>query len=212
MIAAVGLVALIVQIAPTGEATASEASASFAGRSLEGALQSLRAGGLKIIYTSNVVRAHMRVTAEPTADGLRGILDELLEPHGLEALDGPNEAIVVVPRLAAVGRNDAPTGGSSIIGTVRSHRDATPVAGVSLRLVEPQRTATSAGDGSFSIADVAAGAYTLEVRRRGFVVERIDGVRVEAGRPTRLAVLLDPAPISAETLVVTPIPADPSVA
>ncbi len=78
------------------------------------------------------------------------------------------------------------------------------MAGVSLRLAELARATISAADGSFAIADVAAGSHTLEVRRRGFVVERLEGVLVEAGRPTRIAVLLDPAPITAETLVVTP--------
>ncbi len=197
---------MVASLAPTAAATEADTvpAGSFAGRSLEDALASLRAGGLKIIYTSTVVRPGMKVAAEPTTDRLRSVLDELLTPHGLEALDGPNETIVVVPRMAAPEPAATSATGSAIIGTVRSHRDASPVAGVSLRLHESERATTSRSDGSFVIADIEAGAYTLEVRRRGFVVERLDGVLVESNRPTRLAVLLDPAPITAETLVVTP--------
>ena len=171
---AIGLFAL-----STGLAGAAQqpATGSFADRTLEDALLELRSRGLKIIYTSNVVRPAMTVAAEPTAEQPRRILDELLEPHGLEALDGPNETIVVVPRLAAPEEARATSAGS-ILGSVRSRRDATPVASVTVRLVEAKLMTTSNGDGSFVIAEVEAGSYTLEVRRRGFVVEQLAGVLV----------------------------------
>jgi hypothetical protein len=191
-------------LAAAAAGTEPRAAATLADRPLVEALRELRAAGLNIIYTTNVVRPQMRVAGRLGAAAPRAALDDLLAPHGLEALDGPNQTIVIVPRMAAPAMAGASAASSAVIGTVRSRRDATPVAGVSLRLAELARATTSAGDGSFTIADVAAGSHTLEVRRRGFVVERLDGVLVQAGRPTRLAVLLDPAPIAAETLVVTP--------
>ena len=47
-----------------------EATASLAGRSLDDALLELRARGLKILYTSKVVRPDMTVAAEPSAEHL----------------------------------------------------------------------------------------------------------------------------------------------
>jgi outer membrane receptor protein involved in Fe transport len=73
----------------------------YAGRSLEQALLDLRAQGLRIIFTSNVVRPEMRVEREPVASEPRQVLDELLAPHGLTVQDGPNGVVVVVPRPAA---------------------------------------------------------------------------------------------------------------
>ncbi|HEX6900205.1 MAG TPA: TonB-dependent receptor [Thermoanaerobaculia bacterium] len=72
----------------------------YAGRTLESALLDLRARGLKIIFTSNVVRPDMQVQAEPSAAGPRQVLEQLLAPHGLTAREGPNGVLVVVPRPA----------------------------------------------------------------------------------------------------------------
>ena len=190
--------------APAAAASAESSATARQGRSLEEALGELRAAGLEIIYTSSVVRPDMRVLVEPTAAEPKDRLEELLAPHRLEALEGPQQTLVVVPRLTPPPSPAGVERRSAIIGTVRSHRDATAISGVRLRLQDTALTATSGPDGSFSIPGVASGSYTLEVRRRGFVVEQLRGVRVEGGRPTRLAVLLDPAPITTETLVVTP--------
>lgn len=70
----------------------------YAGRSLEEALLLLQSRGLRIVFTSNVVRPDMRVEQEPTASDPRQILQELLAPHGLTAQIGPNGIVVVVPR------------------------------------------------------------------------------------------------------------------
>ncbi len=61
------------------------------------ALLALRARGLKIVFTSEVVQPGMTVAHEPVARQPRRILDELLVPHGLEARNGPGDTIVVVP-------------------------------------------------------------------------------------------------------------------
>lgn len=83
---------------PAAVATAGASS----GRPLEQALLALSARGLKIVFTSNVVRPEMTVTAEPTGSDLRAVLEELLTPHGLTFRDGPNASVVVVPRVETV--------------------------------------------------------------------------------------------------------------
>ena len=66
------------------------------GRRLDEALAELQRRGLKIIYSSQVVRPDMRVKTEPGVTSLRRNLDELLSPHGLIAQDGPGGTVLVV--------------------------------------------------------------------------------------------------------------------
>ena len=65
-------------------------------RSLSEALVDLQRRGLKIIFSSHVVRPDMRVRVEPRLTSLRRILDELLFPHGLIARHGPGGTVLVV--------------------------------------------------------------------------------------------------------------------
>ncbi|HYN21151.1 MAG TPA: TonB-dependent receptor [Thermoanaerobaculia bacterium] len=85
-------------LASVAQLSAETQAPRYAGRSLEDALLVLQSRGLRIVFTSNVVRPEMRVEAEPSATERRRILEELLAPHGLSAQDGPNGIVVVVPR------------------------------------------------------------------------------------------------------------------
>ena len=72
-----------------GAAAAVAAEPVFVGLSLQEALEKLRAAGLDIVYSTDLVRPTMRVQREPAAADSRGQLDEVLEPHGLAVTDGP---------------------------------------------------------------------------------------------------------------------------
>jgi len=88
--------------APDSDGPAAEApKPRYAGRPLEAALFELRARGLRIVFSSNVVRPEMRVEREPAASEPRQVLEEILAPHGLIAREGPNGILVVVPRPTA---------------------------------------------------------------------------------------------------------------
>ena len=65
-------------------------------RRLDEALADLQRRGLKIIYSSEVVRPDMRVETEPREASPRRDLDELLSPHGLIAQDGPGGTVLIV--------------------------------------------------------------------------------------------------------------------
>lgn len=198
-------------VSATGTALAQSESAvetiapkpRFVGMTLAEALRTLQRLGLKIIFTTNVVRSGMTVETEPLtpSSDLRAILDELLAAHGLESRDVPNQTLVIVPN----GRPRRATESSraSISGIIRSRRDTGPIEGVHIRLLETDVGATSGSDGSFAIPDLAGGPVTLEIRRRGFVVETVEHFLV-AGRDTQLDILLDPAPVTEEELIVTP--------
>ncbi len=77
------------------------------GRRLDEALAELQRGGLKVIFSSEVVRPTMRVVSEPRLPSPRRVLDALLEPHGLIAQAGPGSTVLVVknPRARLVKRS-----------------------------------------------------------------------------------------------------------
>ena len=200
-IALLGCLLLPFGLASAGQARDPEPQGPrFAGMALADALADLRSRGLRIVFTSEIVGPDLRVEAEPRAKDLRRILDELLEPHGLEAREGPLGTLVVVRRPAA----EIPDHEASIAGSIRSRPDSAAVAGAFVRVVETGVEVVSSADGTFLIPRHDAGAFTLEVGRAGFVVQRVEGVTLTDGRRTEVAILLDPAPAVEEALVITP--------
>lgn len=97
-------------------AVAAEA-AGYRGLPLESVLESLRAGGLETIYSSDLVKPWMRVEHEPRASEPRALLAEILAPHGIALTEGPGAILMLVrspsrtPRHATPGslRTPAPT-------------------------------------------------------------------------------------------------------
>ena len=174
----------------------------LAGRPLEDALRQLQAGGLKLFFTSNVVRPEMRVEAEPTAGDARGRLDQLLAPHGLTSEVGPGGRLVVVAAKPAV---------SSLHGRVRDRLSGTALPGVRIRLLplaplpgDPATEAMSGTGGRFLLDELNAGTYTLEAHLPGFVVERFEDLVVAPGEVVEVRFELQPAPMALDEIVVTP--------
>ena len=172
----------------------------FAGNTLADALAELRSRGLRIVFTSEVVGPDLRVEAEPRATDPRRILDELLEPHGLDVQDGPLGTLVVVRRRGPA----IPPDEGAIAGSVRSRRNSAAVAGAVVRVVESRIEVVSSADGTFLVPHHEAGVFTLEIVRAGFVVQRVEGVAITDEHPTTVAIVLDPAPVVEEALIITP--------
>lgn len=200
LLAALALVLLSVA-ADASQHSRQPDQALAAGTPLVDALLTLQQRGLKLIFTNQTVRPDMRVHETPRADTPRGVLAQLLTPHGLAAREGPNGTVVVVAAAP-------PTTGSPHVlsGTVRSRGDGLPLAGVLLEVVETGERTTSAADGSFQLPLPGAGPYSVDVRRRGFVIEHLAGLgpNSNGGASSDLEVLLDPAPLTEEEVLVTP--------
>ena len=84
------------------------------------ALADLQARGLRIIYSSDLVRPDMRVVQEPTASWLHDVLQQLLAPHGLMVRVGPGGSLLVVragPAPVTV-RISSPLPGEVTVGEV----------------------------------------------------------------------------------------------
>ena len=85
---------------------------SFSGKTLEQALRELQLRGLNVVYSSDLVRPEMKVTAEPAGGSPREVLKRLLQPHGLKAEDGPvNTLLVVYASVPGTPTNDADSAG-----------------------------------------------------------------------------------------------------
>jgi len=192
------LVVALVVLAPVGVSAAGLLErATFEEQSLQEALQALQEAGLAILFSNQVVRPSMKVLTAPTATEPRAVLDEVLAPHGLRAVEEAGGVLVVV--RAAVEE----AGPGNLLGEVRARNTEEPVAAATVEVLDSQvGTVSSAANGRFSFSGLEPGAYTLEARAPGFVTERVEGVVVDGGHMVRLTVFLKPEPFVHDEIVV----------
>ncbi|MFZ5787512.1 MAG: TonB-dependent receptor [Acidobacteriota bacterium] len=184
---------LLVSSAASGSGDGSEA---LTGTSLVQALERLRATGLNLIYSSELVRDTMRVAREPAGETPREVLESLLGPHGLAAVDGPGGALLVVAAAAA-----AP---GAIRGVIRARDTGEPFPGVEVSLEGGGDPSWSERDGSFVLAGLAPGSYTIVARAPGYVETVRAGVVVKGGDTAVVFFELEPSPRFLDDVVVTP--------
>jgi TonB dependent receptor-like, beta-barrel/TonB-dependent Receptor Plug Domain len=104
-------------------------AAAYQGKTVEQALEQLRADGIPLFYSSDLVKPWMRIQREPAASEPRALLVEILAPHGITVTDGPDGALILVreaqrsPRQAAPGapRRPAPTPLDTVIVSASSY-------------------------------------------------------------------------------------------
>ena len=188
------LLALLSEISAVGQA-----ATTAVGYPLEAALRELEGRGLRVVYSSELVRPGMRVDSpipggDLAAGELPEILAALLAPHGLKAVPGPGGSWLVVP--AAAGRGE-------VAGRVHS-REGEPLAAVRVIVLGSGAAARTGDDGSFRIPELEPGTYVLEARLPGFVVERSEDVGVVAGGTVEVRFELAPAPVAIDQIIVTP--------
>jgi hypothetical protein len=181
-----------------GAASAHVEAAPYQGRSLTDALQSLQQQGLTIVFTSQLVRPEMRVDAEPSSTAPRRILDEILAPHGLAIEEGQGGVLVVVAKAA--GRSAK----ASIAGKVLARGSLRGVGGAVVRVAETGQEARAQNDGSFALADLEPGSYTVEASAAGYLEESAGGVVVQPGTARRVDFRLREQPVFHEEIVVQP--------
>jgi len=93
---------LLACLAGTAEA------AAYRGLALGEALEQLRAGGLELLYSSDLVKPWMRIDREPRAIEPRAVLAELLAPHGITFVDGPGGTLILKRRTQSAPRTASP--------------------------------------------------------------------------------------------------------
>ena len=168
-----------------------------ADRRLADVLLDLRASGLDIIFSEELVRPEMRVpapTATTRARPPRAFLDEVLAPHGLRARRGPGGRLLIV-KAAAGGRSPG-TGEASAATEIRlliRLAGAAPPAGLAVSIPERSLTLHTGAEGTVAFP-VTPGLYRLDVHLEGHHAWSVDGIVVTPGRATDVTVALDQDP------------------
>lgn len=172
---------------------------SLTGLSLPEALDELRARGIAILFSSALVRSDMEVLAEPAGGSPAELLADLLRPHGLAVRNGRDGTLLVVPaRLPPTPPRFA------LRGTVSERETGIALPGVEIVLAEARARVESAADGTFVVEGLAAGVYSLEAAKLGFVRQRLENIRIGPGSPAEIAVRLLPLPLTLDEIEVVP--------
>ena len=79
-----------------GSRKGSDPAVTYAGRPLVDVLRDLNRQGLRIVFSTSLVPASLRVGAEPPGPSPRDVLDQVLRPHGLEVRPGPRDVLVAI--------------------------------------------------------------------------------------------------------------------
>lgn len=190
------IVIVLLALAPC-QAGAQE-SGTYLGRPLVEALAELQARGLQIVFSTAVVRPSMKVNEEPRGDDPRSILDQLLEPHGLRAEDGPGGTLLIL----AVTPRDTDLGTLRGIVTVGGNR--VHVADLVISIEGTGLETTTFENGRFVIEKVPPGRYTVSTSSSAFTTQSVDEVEISPGRVSRLRFDLVPASVFLSEVVVTP--------
>lgn len=196
---AILVVLLICLLGGSVQAADGRGEEDFVGRPLADVLDDLRGEGLKLIYSSDVVTPEMVVASAPKASRPGKILREVLAPHRLTTEAGPGGTILILREAT-----DEPPAFSSIHGTIIDVLTGKPLAGARIEALGTGVEVSSDSEGRFELRALPVGIYTLVVRLPGFVIQRMDNVRVVLSTATRLDFRLRASPEVIDNVVVTP--------
>ena len=168
---------------------------AYRGRPLVEVLRELKEQGLRLIFSSAVVKPDLVVINEATATDPRAILDELLPPLGLRAEEGPGGSILILAASRATGL---------LRGHVRSTARRWPIAGAVLRIPDLAQAIAAGPDGSFEFEALPEGLYDLIAEAPGFKAAKLTRIRVSSRRAAAVVVWMQELPGFVTEVVVTP--------
>ena len=201
-ILALALALLALDAGCESDPKAAEPAPGYAGEPLIAALEDLERRGLRLVYSTRVVRPEMRVESEPEASTPREVLDELLAPHALEARAAPGGRLVVAPVEAAEAAEPSAADANGTLRGAVTDAGGGAFAGARIRLAGIDREATSGEDGGFEIDSLAPGTYGVEASAAGYVDAAGEAV-VEAGEVTEIELQLRPAEATIDEIDVS---------
>jgi len=159
-------------------------SLELADVTLDSALKELTTqAGLNITYSPAVLPAGKRVTIEAGDIAVVTALTEMLFRSGLDVVVDRDGALALV-----VCRHPAPRAeildSGTIVGTVTDKATGAPIAGATVLVKNTRRSGTTATDGTYRIAGIEPGTYTVRARYIGYVPLVVQVVVPEGGEVT----------------------------
>jgi TonB-linked SusC/RagA family outer membrane protein len=156
--------------------------------------------GAHVQYRADLLDAfRLRVTVEVTNIPLRAAFAKILAGTGMQVVPLPGALLNI-----ETARTPAHVVDGDITGVVRDARSGQPVSGVIVSVIVGSRTysTSTSVDGRFSLTGLAAGKYTVIVRRLGYLVQekRAD---VRDGEAANLVFSINAVPVSLQEVVTT---------
>jgi hypothetical protein len=164
------------------------------GRTVQGVIDELQAGGAPLVYSSNLLPSTLTVVAEPAADDALALAREILLPHALSVREEAGVWLVV--------RGDSPSGPGAVRLRVQAGYGGTPIARPGVQLDPPRGPTITGANGSAYVEGVAPGRHSVLVSAEGFEAERFS-VDVKPGRTADLSISLFEIMPALDEVVVT---------
>ncbi|MEE8527088.1 MAG: carboxypeptidase-like regulatory domain-containing protein, partial [Gammaproteobacteria bacterium] len=156
------------------------ADPSLEGLSIDEAIAVLESGGEFILYSTDLVKPWMRVTAEPSHwPDAEKTLNEILTPYDLQARSGPENTIMIVRDPGSATLN---TGG--ILGIVKETRTGRRIEGAKVSLNGKQESARTSNGGHFSFSNLPPGSYVVKINETEHAWVSTHMAEVKPGKTT----------------------------
>ena len=159
-------------------------------------LEEVRAAGIPLVYSTNLVPPHLRVGEEPRAADTIGRLREVLAPHSLNLreIDG----LYLVARL-----ENAPEGaGNAVLLLIHTANPLPPGATVEITARPPLPQGREIAPGLHAFNGMEPGDYRIDVGAPGHRPARRD-VEVIAGKSALIRIELEARPAELERIIVS---------
>jgi outer membrane receptor protein involved in Fe transport len=150
--------------------------------------------GLGLSYGEDVVRSHTLVSIDVTGERAADALAAVVDGTAWAVLVTAAGQVTVVPAKQVAG--------GTVVGRVADAKSGQPIAGASVAIAATRWRATTGEDGRYRLEEVAAGTYTLTVRRIGYVTSTVS-VTVTADREATADVRLEVSVTPLDAVVVT---------
>ncbi|MEJ8568745.1 TonB-dependent receptor [Elongatibacter sediminis] len=174
------------------------ADADWRGRSVAEVLDTVRASGFPVVYSTRLVSPDLRIEHEPVAREPALRVAEILAPHGL-ALE-PVDGLFVVTRTAPAGEQRPPQAQVFVI----LERPGSPPGDLLVQIRDGPRSpaARKVSTGIYAFDALAPGRYRLEVRATGYLTAE-HAVNLGGGLTHVWRVEINTAPAELATLDVS---------
>jgi len=155
-----------------------------------------RQAGLKPAYDGAIVPEDVRITLHVRDLPVDEVFQQVLNGTGLVAQIKPAGTVFITKAVSAAATD------GTIVGVVIDASTKRPVVGAFVTLDESRKAIQTRNDGSFRIANVAAGTHKVVVRRLGYRVSSTP-VTVEEGTAATISVALTTSTTTLNEVVTT---------